>query len=163
MAMPALEPDDNSHARLRPHGFHGRCRGICDRRNVTGLRSRIGFVLGALVASTDAIAATAIARRMHLPGRITDVLEGEGLVNEVSSLVALEFSVSILVTHHIPTIGKGTLPMTYLLVAGVGIGLAAGAVILWCQTKLSEVATVLVTLEAAGSSPVAPASISNLG
>src|SRR3954462_1443248 len=34
---------------------------------------RTGFVLGAVVATTDAIAATSIARRMGLPPRIVDV------------------------------------------------------------------------------------------
>ena len=56
-----------------------------------GFDHRTGFVLGALVASTDAIAASAIARRVGLPRRIIDVLEGESLVNDATSLVALEF------------------------------------------------------------------------
>ncbi|MEI9968251.1 MAG: cation:proton antiporter [Terracidiphilus sp.] len=54
-----------------------------------GFDHRVGFVLGALVASTDAIAASAIARRVGLPKRIVDLLEGESLVNDASSLVAL--------------------------------------------------------------------------
>jgi len=43
----------------------------------TGFDWRLGFVLGAVVATTDAIAATAIAKRVGLPQRIVDVLEGE--------------------------------------------------------------------------------------
>lgn len=111
-----------------------------------GFDHQIGFVLGALVSSTDAIAATAIARRMHLPDRITNVLEGESLVNDVSSLVALEFSVSILVAHHVPSIGEGALRMIYLGLAGVAIGLVAGLVIWWCQTKLGEVSLVITVM-----------------
>lgn len=111
-----------------------------------GFDLRIGLVLGALVASTDAIAASAIAKRMHLPRRITDVLEGESLVNDVSSLVALEFSVSILMDRHVPSIGDGSLRMMYLALGGVGIGLIAGAIIRWCQSKLAEAATVITAM-----------------
>src|ERR1700677_4761736 len=51
-----------------------------------GFDRRLGFVLGALVASTDAIAASAIAKRIGLPKRIIDLLEGESLVNDATSL-----------------------------------------------------------------------------
>src|SRR5215470_4605218 len=47
---------------------------------LSGFDWRTGFVLGAVVATTDAIAATSIASRMGLPRRIIDVLEGESLV-----------------------------------------------------------------------------------
>ncbi len=115
-------------------------------RMLPGFDHRIGFVLGALVASTDAIAASAIARRMHLPRRIMNILEGESLVNDVSSLVALEFSISILVNQHAPSIGEGTVRMLYLALVGVGIGLIAGAIIWWCQSKLAEAPTVITAL-----------------
>jgi len=46
-----------------------------------GFDWRLGFVLGAVVAPTDAIAATSIARRVGLPRRIVDILEGESLIN----------------------------------------------------------------------------------
>ncbi|HEX8813275.1 MAG TPA: cation:proton antiporter, partial [Terracidiphilus sp.] len=45
-----------------------------------GFDWRLGMLLGAIVAPTDAIAATAIARRIGLPERIVDILEGESLM-----------------------------------------------------------------------------------
>src|SRR6266436_1173782 len=45
-----------------------------------GFDWRMGFVLGAVVAPTDAIAATSIAKRVGLPKRIVDILEGASLV-----------------------------------------------------------------------------------
>src|SRR5438445_7822654 len=42
-----------------------------------GFDWRLGVVLGAVVSTTDAIAATSIARQLGLPQRIVDVLEGE--------------------------------------------------------------------------------------
>src|SRR5439155_23300120 len=58
-----------------------------------GFDWRVGLVLGAVVAPTDAIAATSIAKRVGLPKRIVDILEGESLVNDVSALLALEFGI----------------------------------------------------------------------
>jgi len=49
-----------------------------------GFDWRLGFVLGAIVAPTDALAATAIANRVGLPKRLVDILEGESLVNDAS-------------------------------------------------------------------------------
>jgi hypothetical protein len=56
-----------------------------------GFDWKAGLVLGAVVAPTDAIAASSLAKRIGLPKRITDVLEGESLVNDASGLLALEF------------------------------------------------------------------------
>ncbi|HTL17435.1 MAG TPA: cation:proton antiporter, partial [Patescibacteria group bacterium] len=45
-----------------------------------------GFVLGAIVSPPDAIAATAVAQRLHIPRRIITILEGESLVNDATAL-----------------------------------------------------------------------------
>jgi monovalent cation/hydrogen antiporter len=107
-------------------------------RLLPGFDHRIGFVLGALVASTDAIAATAIAKRMGLPHRITDVLEGESLLNDATSLLALEFSVAIVAGNSTPKLGMGALHFVTLVVGGVLIGCLAGWIIRWCQRRLND-------------------------
>src|ERR1700679_3674129 len=48
---------------------------------ILGFDWRVGLVLGAAVATTDAIAATSIAKRVGLPKNIVDLLEGESLIN----------------------------------------------------------------------------------
>jgi monovalent cation/hydrogen antiporter len=106
-----------------------------------GFDRRTGFVLGALVASTDAIAATAIVRRMGLPSRIADVLEGESLVNDVASLVALEFSVGIVISDHVPSMGEGVLRLLYISIVGILVGTIAGSAIRWMQRKLPDIHT----------------------
>jgi Na+/H+ antiporter len=110
-----------------------------------GFDHRTGFVLGALVASTDAIAATAIAKRMHLPRQIVDVLEGESLLNDATSLVALEFSVGMLVSNSVPTLTQGASRLIYLCCAGIVIGLIAGWVIRRSQIRLTD-APIEITL-----------------
>ena len=110
-----------------------------------GFDHRVGFVLGALVASTDAVAASSIAKRLGLPQRIIDVLEGESLVNDASSLVTLEFAVAMMVGNQAPTIGAGALRLIYLVAIGVLIGLATGRLIRWGQVRLTD-APIEVTL-----------------
>lgn len=103
-----------------------------------GFDHRIGSVLGALVASTDAIAATAIAKQMRLPKRITDVLEGESLLNDATSLLALEFSVAMLVADSTPTFGAGLVRLASLVAGGVLVGLLSGWIIRRCQIHLTD-------------------------
>jgi CPA1 family monovalent cation:H+ antiporter len=47
------------------------------------------FAIGAVVSPPDAIAATAIGRRIGLPRRIVTILEGESLFNDATALVGL--------------------------------------------------------------------------
>ncbi|MDT5037145.1 MAG: monovalent cation/hydrogen antiporter [Micromonosporaceae bacterium] len=52
------------------------------------------FALGAVVAPPDAVAATAIARRIGLPRRLVAILEGESLVNDAAALVLFRVTVA---------------------------------------------------------------------
>ncbi len=72
-----------------------------------GFDFRLGLVLGAVVSTTDAIAATSIAKRLGIPKRITDVIEGESLVNDASGLLALEFAVALVVSGQAPSLEVG--------------------------------------------------------
>ena len=51
------------------------------------------FALGAVVAPPDAIAATAVARRIGLPRRMVTILEGESLLNDATALVLFRVAV----------------------------------------------------------------------
>src|SRR5579859_3332745 len=103
-----------------------------------GFDWRLGFVLGAVLSTTDAIAATAIARRVGLPKRIVDVLEGESLVNDATGLVALAFAVALVVTGERPTVGQGVTRLLYLICAGILIGLAIGLAVEWFERRLDD-------------------------
>ena len=94
-----------------------------------GFDWRLGFVLGAIVAPTDAIAATAIANRIGLPKRIVDILEGESLVNDASGLLALEFGIAMVVRGQTPTISEGLGRMAFLIFAGLAVGLLTGWIV----------------------------------
>jgi Na+/H+ antiporter len=91
-----------------------------------GFDRNTGLVLGAVLCTTDAIAATSIATRVGLPRRIIDVLEGESLVNDASGLLALEFAVALVTTGAHPSVLSGALQILYLLGAGIAVGLIVG-------------------------------------
>jgi monovalent cation/hydrogen antiporter len=54
----------------------------------------ICIALGAVVAPPDAVAATAVARRIGLPRKLVTILEGESLINDATALVLLRLSVA---------------------------------------------------------------------
>jgi len=85
------------------------------------------FALGAVVAPPDAVAATAVARRVGMPRSIITVLEGESLVNDATALVCLRTALAVLA-------GTGSLTGwsvggSFLLSAGGG--LAVGVAVAW--------------------------------
>jgi monovalent cation/hydrogen antiporter len=93
---------------------------------IPGFNYRLGAVLGSVVSTTDAIAATSIARRLGLPRRVVDILEGESLVNDASGLLALQFSVALVVSGRSPRPGLAVLELAWLIAGGISIGLLAG-------------------------------------
>ncbi len=104
-----------------------------------GFDWRVGVVLGAVVATTDAIAATSIAKQFGLPRRIVDVLEGESLVNDATGLVALEFALMLLSGGHLPTVTAGLLRLAYMVVAGLGVGLVIAVVVDWFERRIDDI------------------------
>jgi CPA1 family monovalent cation:H+ antiporter len=103
-----------------------------------GFDWRMGLVRGAVVAPTDAIAATAIANRVGLPKRIVDVLEGESLLNDATALLALEFGIALLVGEQAPTFASGLSRLAILIVVGVGVGLAIGGIVHWVEHQIND-------------------------
>jgi Na+/H+ antiporter len=86
------------------------------------------FVLGAVVSPTDPVAATAIARRLRVPGRIVTIVEGEALINDGTALVAYKFAVAAVVTGSFSAAEAGG-EFVVNAVGGVAIGVAIGALV----------------------------------
>jgi len=107
-------------------------------RFITALYWKAGFLLGAVVSTTDAIAATSIAKAVGLPRRIVDILEGESLLNDATGLLALEIGLSFLVRGTMPTAGEGLARLVYLIVGGLGIGLLIGVVVSWMERYIDD-------------------------
>ena len=84
------------------------------------------FLLGAIAAPPDPIAASAVIVPLGVSRRITTVLEGEGLLNDATSLVAYRVALTAAVTGTF----SATQASIHLLTAGVG-GAAIGLGIGW--------------------------------
>jgi len=99
---------------------------------------RVGFLLGAVVSPTDAVAATSIARKIGMPKRVVDVLEGESLLNDATGLLALEFGLDLILRGTTPTITEGVLRLVWLFVGGIAVGLLCGAIVVWFERMIDD-------------------------
>ena len=107
-------------------------------RFIAALDWKAGFLLGAVVSTTDAIAATSIAKQIGLPRRIVDILEGESLLNDATGLLALEIGLAIIARGEMPTVGEGLARLVYLVVGGIGIGLLIGVAVAWMERFIDD-------------------------
>ena len=105
---------------------------------ITALDWKTGLVLGAVVSTTDAIAASALASRIGLPQHIVDILEGESLINDATGLLALEFGLGVLLRGQAPGAGTGTLRFLWLIGGGIGIGLLIAAIARWLERFIED-------------------------
>ena len=94
-----------------------------------GFDWRTGMILGAAVSTTDAIAATSIARRLGVVRRIVDIIEGESLVNDATGLLALQFGIAAIVSNQSLSVLDGILRFVYLGVGGIVVGLAISLIV----------------------------------
>ena len=105
---------------------------------IAALDFKSGFVLGAVVATTDAIAAASIASQIGLPARIVEILEGESLINDATGLLALEFGVQMLETGQTSTIEGGISRLLWLMGGGVVIGMLIGVGVAWFERWIDD-------------------------
>ena len=97
------------------------------------------LALGAVVAPPDAVAATAIARRIGMPRRIVTILEGESLVNDATALVVLRSAVaSIGGTVTAFEVGRD---FALSVVGALAAGGAVAVVILWLRRRMTDTLT----------------------
>jgi len=105
---------------------------------IDGLPWAAAFALGAIVAPTDPVAATAVARRLAVPRRIVTIVEGESLVNDGTALVAYRFAVAAAVGGSF-SLFEASLEFVLGAIGGVLIGLAVGWVISEVRRRLDDV------------------------
>ncbi len=97
---------------------------------VPGLPLASALVLGAVVAPPDAVAATAVGRRLGLPRKVMTILGGESLVNDATALTTLR--VAIAAVAGTVTVGDFVGEFVLAAAGGVAIGLATA----WLAAQL---------------------------
>jgi Na+/H+ antiporter len=95
------------------------------------------FALGAVVAPPDAVAATAVARRIGLPRRVVTVLEGESLINDATALVTLRVAVAAAVGEAVDALSI-TKQASMAVLGGIAIGMLGGIVIGFVHKRVNN-------------------------
>src|SRR5262245_27039825 len=95
------------------------------------------FVLGAIVSPTDPIAATAIGRRLGVPRRLIDIIEGESLVNDGTALVLLRTAL-VAATTGAFSLSEAGLRLVLNIAGGIAVGLAVGYVLRVVRRRLDN-------------------------
>ena len=103
---------------------------------IPGLPLAAGFALGAIVAPPDAIAATAVARRVGMPRRIVQILEGESLVNDATALTALR--AAILALSGVLTVAQVMWDFVLAAAGGVIVGLIVALIYIPIRKRIKD-------------------------
>jgi CPA1 family monovalent cation:H+ antiporter len=96
-----------------------------------------GFVLGAILAPTDPVAAVAIMQRLRVAPQLSAVIEGESLVNDGTGLVLYRLAVGAAVSGSFSLL-DGAWQLVATGVGGVAVGLAVGVVINQVRGRIDD-------------------------
>jgi len=117
---------------------------------VASLSASMAFVLGAVLASTDPVAVSALGRRLSLPPRV----QAESLFNDGTSLVLFQIAVSAAVSGTAAMTAAGTVlhgAGEFIILAGGGAlaGAAVAAGVIAARRRITdpvlETVTALIT------------------
>lgn len=89
---------------------------------IPGFTLALGFLLGGIISPPDAIAATSVFKNLHVPKRLSTILEGESLINDASSLIIYRFAIAAVLTGTF-SLGSATGSFVIVSVMGVVVGL----------------------------------------
>ncbi len=106
---------------------------------VPGLPLAAGIALGAVVAPPDAVAASAVARRVGMPRKLVRLLEGESLFNDAAALVALRTAIAAVAGSI--TLWEVGLDFLLAAVGGALVGAVVGLATAWVRERLTDLVT----------------------
>ena len=105
---------------------------------VTGIPLAACFVLGAVVAPTDPVAATAVIRSGGAPERLATIVEGESLINDASALTALRIAIGAVGAGSF-ALGSSVLEFAGVALGGDAVGTVLALGTVWVRRKLDDV------------------------
>jgi monovalent cation/hydrogen antiporter len=104
---------------------------------IPGLPWAAAFVLGAIVSPSDPLAAATIMRRLGVPRRLVSAVEGEGLYNDATALVAYRVAVVAVVAGSF-SLAEAGLRFVLGAAGGVAIGLLVGWVVAELRQRTTD-------------------------
>jgi Na+/H+ antiporter len=114
---------------------------------VPNLKWAVAFVLGAVVAPTDELAAVPVLERFRMPRHVIAIVEGESLINDAVSLVLYAVAVTAAVTGVFDLRGM-PLSLGIAVLGAIAIGMIAGraAVEGWRRIRETELQSLISLL-----------------
>ena len=112
---------------------------------IPGFTLALGFLLGGIVSPPDAISATTIMRRVEVPRSLVNIIEGESLLNDASSLVVFRFALAAITTgqfHFQEAAGDFFL----VIIMGTLIGLTVGLIFYGIHRMLPTTPSIEIVL-----------------
>lgn len=107
---------------------------------IPGFTLPMGFLLGAIISPPDAVAATSVLKGIHLPKPLTQILEGESLVNDASSLIVFRFALGAILTGSF-VFQQAAVSFVLVTIMGIAVGIAIALIIYamyrWLPTTTS--------------------------
>jgi CPA1 family monovalent cation:H+ antiporter len=100
-------------------------------------------VLGAVLAPTDAVAATAVFRRIGGPERLRLLVEGESMINDGTALVIYRIAVGV-ATGGAFSFGGAALEFVAVSLGGIAVGLAVGFLSILVIRRQTDTGLVIV-------------------
>ncbi|GGP34109.1 Na+/H+ antiporter [Streptomyces abikoensis] len=105
---------------------------------LTPLTAATAFVLGAVLASTDPVAVTALGRRLSLPPRVQAMVQAESLFNDATSLVLYKVAVVTAVTASAVSVSSAAGQFVALGGGGALIGGAVAGVVMLIRRRTED-------------------------
>jgi len=105
---------------------------------LTPLTAPMALVLGAVPASTDPVAVTALGRRLALPGRVQTMVQAESLFNDATSLVLFKGAVGLAVASSVVSWPKAGGEFFLLAGGGSVIGAAVAGVVALIRARTTD-------------------------
>lgn len=96
----------------------------------------LAIAIGAVISPTDAVAATALGKKLGLPSRLVTILEGESLVNDATALVLLRSAIAA--TAASVSFWDVLGDFLFAAIVAAAIGLTVGFVTVYARSRLRD-------------------------
>ena len=96
------------------------------------------MAVGAALGPTDLVAFASLSERFSFPKRVSNILKGEGLLNDASGLVAFRVALAALATGSF-SLGEAGISLGISIIGGFAVGILTAFVNRWLQTLLLSV------------------------
>jgi CPA1 family monovalent cation:H+ antiporter len=95
------------------------------------------FILGAVLASTDPVAVSALGRRLALPGRVQALVQAESLFNDATSLILFRIAVGVAVAGGSLGVGAAVVEFVVLAFGGAAVGIVVAGLVALLRRRRS--------------------------